>query len=121
MAEALVTIEGVEIRELKKYDVQASKLWKDAGRNMRGSMRSTLIGIFPKLELEFVPMKYARAAQIAGILNRPFFNVRYFDIHTNSYKAQTFYANDLKLGVLDRRRGLVTDFKVNLIAQEAQR
>ena len=47
----LVKINGVRIPAIVNYKVGRNKLWKDADRNMSGDVRATLIGIYPKIEL----------------------------------------------------------------------
>lgn len=112
----LLKINGQEVPALKTYKVSPNKLWKDAERNMNGDVRASLIGIFPKLELEFGG--YLDADKIANacrLLDQPYFSVEYHDPKTNSKHTAQYYAGDYTVELLDKYRVLYKPFTVNLI------
>ena len=84
----LLTIDGTTIANLKTYKVTYAKLWSNAERNMAGDVRATLIGIFPKLELEIGGNLTENAVStIAALLNKPYFSVTYFDPKSKTTKT----------------------------------
>ena len=112
---SLLTIDGQTFPELKTYKVTQAKLWKDAERNMNGDVRATLIGIFPKLELQFNIMGKSRAALLASKLDKSYFSVTYFDPALNASRTAQYYAGDYAIELLSKARGLYQPTAVNLI------
>ena len=67
-----------------KYIVQAEyqypKLWgDDAGRNLAGSFSGTLLGVFPKIAVQFRKLSKDELETIAPILDSQSQNVTYYD------------------------------------------
>lgn len=110
-----LTIDGVNIREIVSYKVQQAKLWKDANRNMNGVVKATLIGVFPKIELEFAYMSRSRASEVASRLNKAYFDVTYYDPGTGNVRTAQYYAGDFTVELLNTQTGYVKPFDVNLI------
>lgn len=112
----LLTIDGTTIANLKTYKVTYAKLWSNAERNMAGDVRATLIGIFPKIELEIGGNLTENAVStIAALLNKPYFSVTYFDPKSKTTKTASYYASDYGVDMLDKSRGLYKPFTVNLV------
>lgn len=112
----LLTIDGTTIANLKSYKVTYAKLWSNAERNMAGDVRATLIGIFPKLELEIGGNLTENAVStIAALLNKPYFSVTYFDPKSKTTKTASYYASDYSVDMLDKSRGLYKPFTVSLV------
>lgn len=112
----LLTINGTTIANLKTYKVTYAKLWSNAERNMAGDVRATLIGIFPKLELEIGGnLTENTVSTIAALLNQPYFSVTYFDPKSKTTKTANYYASDYSVDMLDKSRGLYKPFTVNLV------
>ena len=61
----LIKINGTTIPCITSYKVGRNKLWKDSDRNMNGDVRATLIGIFPKIEIN---IGYTTQSQLASIV-----------------------------------------------------
>lgn len=85
-----------------QYIVEAkfsySKLWAgDSGRNLAGKMTGTLIGVFPKLILQFRPLTKEELNIIAPILDSANQNVTYYDPSKNSNVTITTYTGDWEL------------------------
>lgn len=112
----LLTIDGLAIPEIKSYTVGQNKLWKDAERNMNGTVKATLIGVVPKIELEFNYMNRTRMAAISAKLNMAYFSVSYFDPTTNGTRTANFYAGDYNVELERKDTGLMRPAKVSLIA-----
>lgn len=111
----LLTVNGIAIPELKTYKVTRNKLWKDADRNMNGDIRATLIGIFPKIELEIGTVTEDRMKTLTILFDQAYFSVTYFDHRIQATRTANFYANDYSVELLSKVRGLYKPFDVNLI------
>ena len=85
-----------------KYIVEAkfqyNKLFaSDSGRNLAGKMTGTLIGIFPKLILQFRPLTKEEINIIAPILDSAYQQVTYYDVNKNANIMMTTYTGDWEL------------------------
>ena len=85
-----------------QYIVEAKfsypKLWaSDSGRNLAGKMTGTLIGIFPKLILQFRPLTKEELNIIAPILDRANQSVTYYDPNKNENVTMTTYTGDWEI------------------------
>lgn len=94
-----VIINGVSMGQ---YIVEAKfsypKLWaSDSGRNLAGKMTGTLIGIFPKIILQFRPLTREELNIIAPILDSANQTVTYYDPKENEDITMTTYTGDWEL------------------------
>ena len=94
-----VIINGLSIG---KYLVEATfsfpKLWaSDTGRNLAGKMTGTLIGIFPKLILQFRPLTKEEINIIAPILDSAIQTVVYYDPNKDRNITMSTYTGDWEL------------------------
>lgn len=65
---------------LVQAEYQFNKLWaSDSGRNMAGEQSGTLIGIFPKLILQFRKLTKGELENIVPILDSASQSVSYYD------------------------------------------
>jgi hypothetical protein len=111
----LLSIGGTPITELVSYKVNRAKLWKDADRNMNGDVRATLIGVFPKIELEIGVTTQDRLNALATLFDAPYFSVTYFDNQSGTTVTANYYAGDYSPELLSKPRGLWKPFSINLI------
>ena len=84
---------------LGQYLVEAkysfNKLWaSDSGRNLAGTMSGTLLGIFPKLTLQFGRLNKTQFETIASILDAPNQSVKYYDPNKKAIVTMTTYTGD---------------------------
>ena len=91
-----VIINGVSMGQ---YIVEAKfnypKLWaSDSGRNLAGKMSGTLIGVFPKLILQFRPLSKEEMNLIAPILDSAVQEVTYYDVNKNENITMQTYTGD---------------------------
>ena len=94
-----IVIDGVS---MGKYLVQAqyffNKLWSsDTGRNLAGTQSGTLIGIFPKLELQFRPLTKEELNIIAPILDKARQSLTYYDPNKNKKITISTYTGDWEI------------------------
>jgi len=74
------------------------KLWgKDSGRNLNGDITGTLLGIFPKITLEFKPLTKTELETIVPLLDKPSQIVRYYDANKKTYVEMSTYAGDYEV------------------------
>ena len=100
----LVKINNQPVHRLKSYKIEQGKIWSDAGRNMAGNLVASLIGVFPKITLEFPDgMTQSEVATIARILNSASFSVEYYDPIENRRITGEFYSNDFTIELMSRK------------------
>lgn len=92
-------INGVNMGQ---YIVEAkyafNKLWaNDSGRNLAGTMSGTLIGIFPKLILQFKPLTKSELEIIVPILDSASQTVSYYDPNKKTQTTMTTYTGDYEI------------------------
>ena len=112
----LLKINNTALPGLKEYKVTFAKLWKDAERNMNGTVAASLIGIFPKIELTFRDaLNEDQIASICSLFDIPYFTVSFFNPKTKGVSSAQYYASDYTVELLDRSRGLYKEFNVSLV------
>lgn len=85
-----------------------NKLWSsDSGRNLAGTQSGTLIGIFPKITLQFRKLTKAELQTIVPLLDASRQTVRYFDPRKQAYVTMETYTGDYEItdkGILNNGR-----------------
>jgi hypothetical protein len=94
-----IIINGVN---MGNYLVEAkygyNKLWSsDSGRNLAGTQSGTLIGIFPKITLQFKPLTKSELETIVPILDSPRQTVSYYDQNKKAQTTMTTYTGDYEV------------------------
>lgn len=94
-----ITINDVSMGQ---YLVEAkygfNKLWSnDSGRNLAGTQSGTLIGIFPKVILQFGKLTKAQLEVITPILDSPSQTVTYYDPTKKANVTMTTYTGDYEI------------------------
>jgi hypothetical protein len=94
-----IIINGVSMGQ---YIVEAkygfNKLWSsDSGRNLAGTQSGTLIGIFPKLILQFGKLTKAQLEVITPILDSASQTVTYYDPTKKANVTMTTYTGDYEI------------------------
>lgn len=117
----LIKINNTKIPSIVNYKVGRNKLWKDAERNMNGDVRATLIGIFPKIELNIGITTQSQLATIVSLLDKAYFDVTYFDVKIQGTTTARYYAGDYTVDMLSKTRGLYNPFTVSLIPVSKRR
>lgn len=85
-----------------QYLVEATygfnKLWSsDSGRNLAGTQSGTLVGIFPKLSLQFRKLTKTELETIIPILDSPRQTVSYYDPNKKTQITMTTYTGDYEI------------------------
>ena len=97
-----IKIPGGTYVSLGNYITEAKygyhKIWaSDSGRNLAGAMSGTLIGIFPKITMQFGMLTKTQVQTIAPILDAPNQVVRYYDPKKQTYVEMTTYTGDYEI------------------------
>ena len=75
-----------------------NKLWSsDSGRNLAGTQTGTLIGIFPKLVLQFRKLTKSELEIIVPILDSARQTVSYYDPYKQAQTTMTTYTGDYEI------------------------
>jgi len=75
-----------------------NKLWaSDSGRNLAGVMSGTLVGIFPKIILQFRKLTKTELEIIVPILDSSTQNVTYYDPLKKTSVTMTTYTGDYEI------------------------
>ena len=87
---------------LGRYIVQATysynKLWSnDSGRNLAGVQSGTLIGIFPKIVVQFRKLTQTELETLTPILDSERQTVQYYDPNKKAMTTMTTYTGDYEV------------------------
>ena len=93
-----------------KYLVEAKFMYAklfgdDTGRSLSGEFQGTLIGIFPKLTLQFAPLTQTDIELLAPVFDSATQSVTYYDPNKKQSVSMTTYSTDWELIY----KGLVND------------
>lgn len=117
----LVQIDGHTIPHIVSYKVGRAKLWKDSERNMAGDVRATLIGIFPKIQLQVGYTTQEEMSELTALFDKAFFTVTWYDVRTNGTVSAEYYASDYDTELDSKSKGRYKPFSVNLVPVSKRR
>ena len=94
-----ITINNVSMGQyLVQAEYQYNKLWSsDSGRNLAGVQSGTLIGIFPKLVLQFRKLTKEELEIIVPILDSANQTTTYYDPNKKANTTITTYTGDYSI------------------------
>lgn len=94
-----IIINGISMGQyLVEAKFNFNKLWaSDSGRNLAGVMTGTLIGIFPKIILQFRKLTKAELEIIVPILDSARQTVTYYDPNKKANVTMTTYTGDYEI------------------------
>jgi hypothetical protein len=94
-----IVINGVNMGQyILEAKYQFNKLWSsDSGRNLAGTQSGTLVGIFPKIILQFRKLTKAEMEIIAPILDSTRQTVTYYDPNKKTNVTMTTYTGDYEV------------------------
>lgn len=117
----LVQIDGVTIPHVVSYKIGRSKLWKDSERNMAGDIRATLIGIYPKIQMEVGYTTQEEMSELTQLLDKEFFTVTWFDVRIQETVSAKYYASDYDVELENKSKGRYKPFSVSLVPVSKRR
>ena len=91
-----IVVNGITMGQyITEVEYGYTKLWaSDSGRNLAGIMTGTLIGIFPKIKLNFRKLTRTELELLAPILDKATQNVTYYDPVKKSKITISTYTGD---------------------------
>lgn len=94
-----IVINGINFGPyLLEAKYQYNKLWaSDSGRNLAGVQSGTLVGIFPKIILQFRKLTKSEFEYIAPILDSPYQTVSYYDPNKKAQTTMQTYTGDYEV------------------------
>lgn len=111
----LIVIGSFSLAEAVKYEVNYSKLWKDADRNMNGDVSASFIGIFPNIDAETPPLDKNQVQTLCAALDQPYFTATFWDPASGTQKTRAYYASDYKISLLSRKKGLYGSVSFSIV------
>ena len=111
----LIQIGGLSLREMVRYEVNYSKLWKDADRNMNGDVAATFIGVFPNIDAETTPLTQAQVQTLCSALDQAYFSATFWDPASGSLQTEQYYASDYKITLLSRITGMYSNVSFSIV------
>lgn len=107
-----IMINGISIGQyITEVKYGYNKLWSsDSGRNLAGAMSGTLVGIFPKLIIQFRKLTKSELEIIVPILDSPSQTVVYYDPNKQRNVTLETYTGDYEI---DNKGIINTDRKNN--------
>lgn len=111
----LITIGSLSLSEMVQYEVNYSKLWKDADRNMNGDVSAAFIGIFPNIDAETPPLDKNQVQALCTALDQPYFTATFWDPASGSQKTRAYYASDYKITLLSRTQGIYGSVSFSIV------
>lgn len=111
-----IKINGISMGQyLVQADFEYNKLWSsDSGRNLAGTQTGTLIGIFPKLVLQFRRLNKEELHLLASILDSARQTTEYYDDNKGQMETMTTYTGDWK--VTNKKLGKNEGFSCSFIS-----
>ena len=94
-----IIINGISMGQyLTQAEFEYNKLWSsDSGRNLAGTQKGTLVGIFPKLVLQFRRLNEEELHKLAPLLDAARQTVQYHDDNQGKVITMTTYSGDWKV------------------------
>lgn len=117
-----VTINNVEFRCLTDLNIAYNKLWSEnTGRTYdEGEFMGTIIGIFPKLGIEFAPRTALELKNLLDVCNTARQVVQWYNPQFMQKVTSVFYSNDLSVNLKKALSGDYDRVPVNFIANKRQ-
>ena len=97
-----------------------NKLWaSDSGRNLAGVQSGTLVGIFPKIVLQFRALNKTELETIVPILDSQYQTVKYYDPNKKAVVEMSTYTGDYEVinrHIVDNDERKNDGFSISFIA-----
>lgn len=119
----LLKLNGKTYKCITQYKLQRNKLWSsDTGRNMAGSMKGTLVGNCPKIQLQIAPVDSDEMRELELIFDSASIDVEYYNNKYGCTCSSTYYANEYDEDLfIERYPELIyKPFSVNLTPNEGE-
>ena len=97
---AILTINGVEVKDPKSLQVEIQDIDKGSERNAKGTMVRTRVATKRKITVEWSPLSNSEISKILKAMSEVFFTVKYTDPMEGKVITKTFYVGDRTAPVL---------------------
>lgn len=113
-----IIIDGINMGQyLTQADFEYNKLWSsDSGRNLAGSQVGTLIGIFPKLVLQFRSLNKNEVHTLSKIFDSSTQTVQYYDDNKAEMTTIQTYTGDWK--AVSKKINKCEPFSISFISRK---
>lgn len=117
MAQQVLYLDGWLVPKLTKYEVAYNKLWaSDSGRDMAGENKGTLIGIYPKLQVEVGSYTENEMSLFLSKVNKAEITVSWYDAEIKGLRTNvSYYINDFTISPKSIKTMKYQGFSFNLI------
>lgn len=117
MAQQVLYIDGWLVPRLIKYEIAYNKLWADdSGRDMAGNNKGTLIGIFPKIQVQVGPFDEDEMKTFLQKVNKAELKINWYDPEIKDIRSGvSYYINDFTVSPKNTKTMKYNAFSFNLI------
>lgn len=117
MAQQVLYIDDWLVPKLTKYEVAYNKLWADdSGRDMSGNMKGTLVGTFPKLQVQVGSYTEEEMSEFLKKANKAEVTVKWYDPEIKAMRSGvSYYVNDPSISLKSTKTMKYNSFSFNLI------
>lgn len=122
---ATISINGIDMPEPAHNGIEISKerIWSsNAGRTTDGTMTGDLIGVVTKIKVKWNVLTPSEVSLIDSAIRDAFFDVKYLNPSTNTYKTIRMYAGTPTYPIYDIRDNIAryVGVAVDLIGKNAE-
>lgn len=115
MAKQVLIIEGWEVPHLIKYAVSYNKVWADdTGQDMSGEKKGTLIGLFPKLNVEVGSFQADEMALFLSQANKSKLKIEWHDAENQVMRNGEYSLDDVTIDLKNVERMVYNPFSFQL-------
>ena len=117
MAQQVLYIDGWLVPKLTKYEIAYNKLWADdSGRDMAGNNKGTLIGIFPKIQVQVGTFDEDEMKTFLQKVNKAELTISWYDPEIKGIRSGvSYYINDFTVSPKNTKTMKYNAFSFNLI------
>ena len=115
MAKQVLIIEGWEVPHLIKYAVSYNKVCADdTGQDMSGEKKGTLIGLFPKLNVEVGSFQADEMALFLSQANKAKLKIEWHDAENQVMRSGEYSLDDVTIDLKNVERMVYNPFSFQL-------
>lgn len=117
-----IKVNGVHLKAFDKiysYKVSYNKVFdEDSGRNADYEMEGTLIGVFPRLDLEIGRLTFDEASELLGVSNIANFEFSWFDFETQTFLSSDYYMSNPSVEIRKLSNRKTEPFSIGIIPKK---
>ena len=117
-----IKVNGVHLKAFDKiysYKVSYNKVFdEDSGRNADYEMEGTLIGVFPRLDLEIGRLTFDEASELLGVSNIANFEFSWFDFETQTFLSSDYYMSNPSVEIRKLSNKKTEPFSISIIPKK---